>query len=364
VQIRYALGADDVGEDGLIFNAGESILFTQSTTIAARAFRDGQAGPLGTARYEVRKALWETHEPEDQSDAVAHEVSDGAILPDGWQLSAASVRGKLHAHRALWREDSFAHATSGVWNIITVSDGAGSAALSRVGSRIACESTLSTLKLTLGNWTLKSQDEAALKDEDLPRLRAILVGAATAALQDMRAEASRREISLNALAATLLILLRAPWQGKELCAALQAGDGSIALLNDDGVTLLGVADHGEHSSETRFLTTSGLEAELDTRVLFSIRPHLRAVAVMSDGVSDDFFPEKERLRELFDQLLPLMESAGEPDKVLLDWLGYEKKGSSDDRTLVLSWNPQAARQPAEKVSDATVAGETGIGPNH
>ena len=74
---------------------------------------------------------------------------------------------------------------------------------------------------------------------------------------------------------------------------------------------------------------------------------------MCDGVSDDFFPEEKRLVELFlgnpiegmrtkddRPVLGVMHQVlKEPrdGKSLLEWLRYEKKASSDDRTLVLMY---------------------------
>ena len=72
---------------------------------------------------------------------------------------------------------------------------------------------------------------------------------------------------------------------------------------------------------------------------------------MCDGVADDFFHEKERLIDLFignpisyiknkddkelHGLLRRVIKEPQPGQALKDWLGYAKKGSSDDRTLVL-----------------------------
>ena len=77
---------------------------------------------------------------------------------------------------------------------------------------------------------------------------------------------------------------------------------------------------------------------------------------MCDGVSDDFFPEDKRLIELFsgNPIKELKTKKGEPlwgvlhrekgvtrnpedGKALLEWLQYEKRGSSDDRTLILMY---------------------------
>ncbi len=77
---------------------------------------------------------------------------------------------------------------------------------------------------------------------------------------------------------------------------------------------------------------------------------------MTDGVADDFFPEKTRLTELFgaDAVEGLTTAHGGPlagvlrdpcrdpreGQALIEWLRYEKRGSSDDRTLVLLYRAE------------------------
>lgn len=339
-RIYYALGSDSVDENGLLFDAKDPITLTQSALVAARAHRNGEWGPLLWARFEVVKPAWQELEPADQSDPAPHKASKNLACADGWRLGAGSVRGKLHAHRGAWREDSFALAgvqtQSGVWSVIAVSDGAGSAGLSRVGSRVACAAAMEALRDSLGAIETLAEKQSELVARDLPVLKVALVGAGTASLRAIEDEAQTRGKPLAAFAATLLLLVRREWQGAQLCAALQVGDGAIALW-DGAVTLLGEADHGQSSGETRFLTTPGMEAELVGRVKFSIKQGLQALAVMSDGVSDDFFPESTRLSELFTQVLPLVQNTGDAGAALVSWLGYEKRGSSDDRTLVVGW---------------------------
>jgi hypothetical protein len=337
--IRYATDAEDVDESATLYDAEQKILLTASTSLAARAWINGVAGPLATARYEIAKSLWEKREPTDRADAVEHEATLDFDFVDGWHASAASTRGKLHAHRALWREDSFtisqSESASGTWAILAVADGAGSATLSRVGSRLACESAVRLLEEALREQVLDPKPDA-MQSRDLPLVRDKLVAAASCALQVLGEEAQRRQRPLSEFATTLLLLVRCAWGEQQVCGGLQVGDGVIALLNGDGMLrLLGEADHGEHSSETRFLTTTGIEAEFASRVQFSIRSDLRAVAVMSDGVSDDFFPESQRLPAMLSQVLERIEEGR--SEALLDWIGYEKRGSSDDRTLLVSW---------------------------
>lgn len=357
--IRYSIGAD-LDESSPIYQAGEPILLTRSGIITARAWSGGTEGPISSASYEIIQALWQQREPEDQSDAVAHQESCAFDFDDGWKACAASTRGKLHAHRALWREDSFsiaqASSSAGTWAILAVGDGAGSANLARVGSRLACHASVESLRLSLSEQEL-SEDIGLLKERDLPLLREKLVQSAQSALQVLEAEAEQRQKPLGDFATTLLLLVRCAWKNQHVCASLQVGDGAIALQNRDGLlTILGVADHGEHSSETRFLSTPGIEAELAERTRFSIRSGLSAVAVLSDGVSDDFFPEEKRLPEVFAQVLPLAQGA-EGDAALLGWLGYEKKGSSDDRTIIVSWEPEPGAPSTCSTESGESAGE-------
>ena len=339
-RIFYTTDGSEPTENSTAYDK-DKILLTESAILTARAFSNDKTGPTNSAEYVVSKPLWQENEPADPTDPTPHKISDNLMAPDGWHNAAASVRGKLHAHRALWREDAFAFGSAenaaGSWSIVIVSDGAGSAPLSRVGANVACQAATGDLAGALGEIETLSDDINA----DLPRIKAALVGAAQTALQFLRDEADKRQQPLNAFAATLLILVRRAYHDKQLCAALQVGDGAIALDCESGLKLLGAADHGQHSSETRFLTTNGMEADFVNRVKFSLPADLRATLVVSDGVSDDYFPEDKRLTEVFDALKPLAQSAEDAGAALLEWLGYEKKGSSDDRTLVLSW-PQSA----------------------
>ncbi|PQV62939.1 Protein phosphatase 2C [Abditibacterium utsteinense] len=352
--IFYALGARDIGQNALRFDPKDKILLTSTIDIAARAFENGEYGPLLWGTFEIKKPLWQEIEPADRSDATPHKLGENGECEDGWKISAGSVRGKLHAHRGLWREDAFgfsgAQNGEAIWQIAAVSDGAGSAPLSRVGSRIACEEALAALRISLAGLPAFSSEKNELQTRDLPVLRVALMEAASAALGAIRVEAAKRGQPLSAFAATLLVLVRREWNGAQLCASVQVGDGVIALRDEIGLTLLGVADHGQHSSETRFLTTRGIEAELASRVAFSIKNDLRAFALFSDGVSDDYFPEDRRLGEVFDAVLPLLQSENDGGAALVAWLGYEKKGSSDDRTLVVGWKDTAPLIDTEIIS--------------
>jgi hypothetical protein len=289
-------------------------------------------------------------EPEDQSDPVEHEVCACAPAREGWQVVAGSVRGKLHAHKGAWREDSYAWSMVDGWTILAVSDGAGSSRLSRIASRIACDTAVAHLRQVLSGYTVAPNPQQPT-DGDLHRLREFLAGAGAQARLAILTEAQRRDSSPKDFYATLLVVAQAPWQDRDLVVALQVGDGAIGAVTATGTKRIGVSDHGEYSSETRFLTTPGMELEFHNRVIFSLPAGLTALALMSDGVSDDFYPEETRIGEVFDAnpIDGLTAKGGGPvpgllhgvatdprgGEALRDWLRYEKRGSSDDRTLVL-----------------------------
>jgi hypothetical protein len=248
-----------------------------------------------------------------------------------------------------WRDDAYRWAVADEWKILAVADGAGSAALSRIGASVACDAAVKKLQELLGGLTLGGGDKQP-SDNDLKRLRSFLAIAAEKARLAVLGESQKRKVALKEFGTTLVLLVHTPWQGKELVAALQVGDGAIGMVASDGFRRLGFSDHGEYSSETRFLTSAGMELEFENRVVFSVPSKIQALALMTDGVSDDFYPEDKKLIELFDAnpipgiaskndepvfgLLHQMtrESTGEQ---LRDWLRYEKRGSSDDRTLIL-----------------------------
>ncbi len=331
-------------------------------------FRSGAAGPpnvLGQRRsrrpllplaeaYARRKAPktagpppaqaeWTVREP-GLPDPKQHAECVFAAREGPWRLLAASVRGKYHAHAALWRDDAFAWGAAGPWTILAVADGAGSAPMSRVAAGVACAEGVRALKEKTADIPAETESAAALKTA--------LAAAMRRAREAVRSEADKRGRPERDFHTTCLLVVHAAGEAGDMVGAVQIGDGAIGLYHDDGTCIiLGEADHGAYASETRFLTTPRIDEGLEHRVAVVVRVELRAIAVMTDGVADDFFPERTRLAELFGQdaiadfttpqggplLGVLLGPAREPreGEALVDWLRYEKRGSSDDRTLVL-----------------------------
>lgn len=190
---------------------------------------------------------WRVLEPEDCMDAREH-VQHQQSAKNGWCIVAASLRGKSHAHSGKWREDAFTMSQSGGCQIIAVSDGAGSAAFSRIGSEIASRVSVTTLAAYFSSQPQPLSAEALAQG-----LRTAL----EQAYAELNKEAGDRQISLREMACTLLLLIhQLPMDGGHgRVGRVQIGDGAI-FLEIGGVTeAYDAGDHGATAGETTFLTS-------------------------------------------------------------------------------------------------------------
>ena len=102
----------------------------------------------------------------------------GATGHYGWQLAAASKRGRSHAHVGSCRDDDFAFCIEAetLWHVVAVTDGAGSSQYSREGARVIAQQSVGLLTTQLQHadaqisaliveWqtTQQASDEAVLK---------------------------------------------------------------------------------------------------------------------------------------------------------------------------------------------------------
>ena len=314
---------------------------------------------------EPIKPQWKNIDPDSSDpDFVENDVHQVEQLDKTWRIIAASVRGKSHAHAGTFRDDSYSYGMVDDWNIVVVSDGAGSSKLSRVASRIACDVSVQKLKELLAGTRLECRnadpESDELRSELEQKMRGPLVESAGAAQAAVLLESNRRKpdgITANDMYATLLVMLHTRHCDRDVVASIQIGDGAIGVFHGEGeCSVLGDADHGEFTGETRFLITPGIEDEFQGRAKVTIfKTKVQCVAVMSDGVSDDFFPEKKQLIQLFNgdpiniEGMTASGSEAEPmsgvlknvvgqhdnGESLARWIKYEKRGSFDDRTLVL-----------------------------
>ncbi len=277
------------------------------------------------------EATWKNIPPEDTSDP-ADDIKQCAEQVGRWKLFGASRRGKSHAHSGAYREDDFemggiSPKAPGCW-AIAVSDGAGSCRLSRVGAHLCVRTVISLLR----------QDDNALSDP-----KNALKKAVNGALTTLEEEAVKRECDAGELSCTLLVLL---WkQDSEeaggTALSFQAGDGLIASFDENSqLNPLATQDAGAFAGETHFLTSKIVHSTRDDRFKsfrFETPPH--GFLVMSDGIADDLIPYEKNGPILVRELHRVLgrENSGE---AMVELLGYEKRGSFDDRTLACAFLPK------------------------
>lgn len=287
-----------------------------------------------------------------------------AELPGG-RLVAAQVRGKKHRHEGTNCDDWYEFASVGKINCIAVSDGAGSKKFSRIGARESCRAAAGSMEKLLrealsARPELWEQFSLPLSESGCMEACSLLAGilqrsvltaaeAVETACEARRAAYSPllgRELMPSDFSGTLLAAVLIPTGGGEcLAAACQVGDGVIALLDTrsgPAVKLLGAADSGAFSGETVFLTSPLVRQAGSLQSRTRIAKCAAGLAlVMTDGVSDDYFPPETELPRLYRDLtaagiLEEREDGMSPGLRLKRWLeSYVERGSFDDRTLLI-----------------------------
>jgi hypothetical protein len=278
-------------------------------------------------------------EPGDLTDPVAHQVATSAEGVNRTRVLAASRRGLGHAHDGKYREDSFAICCEGAWLLAAVADGTGSKPLARVGARLAADAGISYLGQNI--------DRGVATQDVSQCLRGALAGAMVHALARINDEAVCRRRDPDDFATTLILVAYLYRSGKQWIGLAQIGDGALALQLADGTSsFLGQADRGLFAGESLFLTSREAQLSWPKRVhVFEISQPIRLLVAGTDGVMDDFTPPLGELTSLFASVGPLAELGNAEG--LQQWLGYERRGSFDDRTAVVIAPGNRNAEPAQ-----------------
>ncbi|NLI21461.1 MAG: hypothetical protein GX418_07945 [Clostridiales bacterium] len=270
--------------------------------------------------------------PEDEPDRMPEYLSQSYALP-GSRVLAARVRGKKHKHEGTNCDDWYEVANLGDITIIAVSDGAGSKKFSRVGARESCKAAVGylvqTFRRTLaekpdlrGTLSLEPNNPkfmeacsllAGIVQQSVLRAFDAVETAYYSRLTDAAyARVLNRDLQFKDLSGTLLISVLVPVQPathEHLVISCQIGDGMIALINTKGpmensLRLMGVADSGDFSGETDFLTSEQTKAreKLQNRTKIT-RCVSDRLLVMTDGVADDYYPNDPEMRRLYFDLV-------------------------------------------------------------
>jgi len=319
------------------------------------------------------------------------------------EILMASRRGRSHAHVGKPRDDCFYWEIDDEtgWNFVAVADGAGSAKYSRKGSEIACQTVVKQLRRQItaeydaglcissdavnkfarkkkeflksgGKWDPTTWDQYGraefLEETKLDGIFHIAVDAAIRAIHE---EAKTREGATPKDYHTTLLCAAFKHFGPInpdpseisgwLIASYWVGDGGGAILRWDGLEralVLGEPDGGEYAGQTRFLTIPD-EIQPDIikkRLRFSFCDSFGALLLVTDGITDPFFPseaavaDEHRWLEFYEQKLkkgcpeepngcPAVfdpnKSPTEKSAALLEWLNFWSKGNHDDRTILI-----------------------------
>ena len=302
------------------------------------------------------KSLWKEVEPSaDLPYGKPHKATQ-QINGKGYNIIAASRRGRSHAHEGTYRDDDFAIGTTdNGWDILIVADGAGSADVSRRGSRLACETGIEFLKGKIGELLepkfadlMKNASNETGAKELKGVLYQVLCGAAFAAYKRIEQEAADTSRNLKDFSTTFLASIVRRFDGGTFVASFGIGDGAIGVYDKEKNELMNIPDGGEFSGQTRFLTMPavvGDASEMMRRVKFNIFKNFATLVLMTDGISDPKFgtdnnlASSEKWNEFAADMMKEIDFVNPNNKdaaeQLCNWMDFWSQGEHDDRTLAI-----------------------------
>lgn len=312
------------------------------------------------------KSLWKNLES-DKNDpfwkpdnvAVLDQFLDKNIV-------IASKRGRSHANTGSFREDDFAFKNFNEigWSVLAVSDGAGSAKLSRKGSKIACEAVIQYFEQNLNTEHLKEFDQVLVQhhnkvtDETSKKISHFvyqnLSKAAHFAHQKIEEFAIQSETELKNFHATLIFTLVKKYNFGYAILTFGIGDCPIGLLNKEltEIKLMNWLDVGDFGGGTRFITMPEIfqSDKFSTRFGFKLVDDFSYLMLMTDGIYDPKFVVEanlEKIEKWNDFLEDLKGKNEDGIKVDFDkenteiaeqlstWMDFWSPGNHDDRTLAI-----------------------------
>jgi hypothetical protein len=311
------------------------------------------------------KSLWKNVE-NDRNDPYWKEDDTTVFSRLGDRhILVSSKRGRSHANIGSFREDDFAFKDlNNGWNIVVVSDGAGSARLSRKGSAIACKAVVDYFMDEQSMQNMKEFDEllqqyvANTGDETQKKLnRFVYNNLGKAAFQvhkQLEAFAAKEGVALKDLSSTLIFTLFRKYDVGYAFLSFGVGDCPIAILNKDvtEVTLMNWLDVGEFGGGTRFITMPEIfqNEKFATRFGFKLLSDFSYLFMMSDGIYDPKFvveanlPNIKKWQEFLADLngknedgikVELKTGNRDIENQFSKWMDFWSAGNHDDRTLAI-----------------------------
>ncbi len=304
------------------------------------------------------------YEPSDLSDMPNHPhekrfpaAGEVNTLDHGWQIIGASRRGYGHGYERKYREDDFKvtilndRRNGPPLALVAIADGVGSKELSRRGALAAVQGAASLSEQHVAPLkTLLANNPAGYEDQIASAAKRILQTSLRTAYESVERAAYESQTSLDELQTTLLVFLAVALSPDQLFLAfVQVGDGAI----------LGLKSKANSSGRWRQLLKPQIQAtgnevhpftrsnEQEWQQFMSVKMLRSYTGIMSmtDGIADDIEPplpspgdpqpDPFLMVERFYQsyVAPVAQSTHPADE-LLKLIGYHRKQSHDDRTLV------------------------------
>lgn len=311
------------------------------------------------------KSLWKNLES-DKNDPYWKEDNVTVFAPLGDRhILVSSKRGRSHANVGSFREDDFAFKDleSG-WSIVVVSDGAGSAKISRKGSAIACNGVVdyflekSAMESMAEFDELVQQHKSSTGEDTQKKLNRFVynnLGKAAFQVHKKLEEFAKNEgFTLKDLSSTLIFTLFKKYDVGYALLSFGVGDCPIAVLNKDvtEVTLMNWIDVGEFGGGTRFITMPEIfqNEKFSTRFGFKLVEDFSFLMLMSDGIYDPKFvveanlPNIKKWQEFLADLngqnedgvkVELRKDNKDIVEQFSKWMDFWSKGNHDDRTLAI-----------------------------
>ncbi len=257
-----------------------------------------------------------------------------------WRVVAASVQGTAHQRQNLPCQDAHGyHLLSNGTLLVTVADGAGSAARSAEGAQHTAQQAIAVLASTLDAQTPVDEHEwCDVMREAFRCSRARLVELAA---QD--------DAPLNLFATTLTCVVVTT----ESFVVGRVGDGMvIAETSDNTLVTCAPPQRGEYANETYFITQDDALAYLDVQV--HAQP-IRAIAATTDGLMrlalklPDYTPHTPFFQPLFTFAAQAADEA-QARTELAAFLSSERvcARTDDDKTLVVAVRIREGADPSEQ----------------
>lgn len=326
------------------------------------------------------KSLW-VLKPSDQEAIFAKPDAEAIFEKLGDKnIVVSSKRGRSHGKEGTSRDDdfSFKYFEKTQWSLVVVSDGAGSAYLARIGSKIACDAVVEyfelnndseqeiKLEILIDEYNQNQTDE---KLAEIKKLSKFNLWQACIFVHNKLKEYSEQTFlnhpelfsnpkaksNLEYLHSTLIFTLFKKYKFGYVIQSFGVGDCPIAVMNIEKTetTLLNWLDVGEYGGGTRFITQPDIfqkQEVMASRFNLQIIKDFSYLFLMTDGIYDAKFVIEANLEknEKWIEFLADLEGENEDNNrvefnrenseianQLSKWMDFWSPGNHDDRTLAI-----------------------------